>query len=275
MAPALFKLHLELQKKLVQKRREFAAVRKQHTEDVIAKELKENRRILHSILDANSEIQENNIHLVTIPTGLSGLSTPSIERINKYSEHLWNIIQEAFKTSDTDNPESDQKVSNYDRLLRVEESFTEIPLMRTISDRICSLCKGGCCPSGNEHAYLSVATIRRFMQFKPDFSAETILDYYLTKVSSETIDGACINQTKTGCVLPRKMRSDVCNGYYCDSLKNYQEKQAGNESSLVVIAIQRSNNNWNRFDREVDNEIVNVTFVKEDRINPVEVTFHD
>lgn len=129
------------------------------------------------------------------------------------------------------------------------------------------MCKGGCCASGKEHAYLSVFSIRRYMDDSPGQSTAEIIDLYLSKVSSETIKNSCINHTSTGCALPRHLRSDICNGYYCNSLKSYQEKMAGRENSIAVLAIQRSSTYWNRFEPEVHNEIIGVALI-ETEANP-------
>lgn len=248
----------------MQKRREEAAIRKQYREEVTLKERKENKKILQSILNTNAGISRKNTHLVNLPIGLLELTTPSSERIASYRKHLRNIIKSAFESFAEDNSESEQKDSAYIRLLKVEKNFIETPHMQTISNRVCNMCKGGCCPAGKEHAYLSAQTIKQFMKLKPNISQEKILDHYLSKVSSKTIDGACINQTKTGCTLPREMRSDICNGYYCDALISYHEKQAGNEIPINVIAVQRSHNNWNRFDPDVDNKVIKVALLEEE-----------
>ncbi len=96
-----------------------------------------------------------------------------------------------------------------------------------------------------------------------ELTGDDILEMYLSYISSEAIiDGSCINQTPTGCTLPREIRSDICNGYYCEPLKSYQKECTEKKEIGPVLAIQRSNTNWTRFDPDTCNEVISVTVLK-------------
>ena len=73
--------------------------------------------------------------------------------------------------------------------------------------------------------------------------------------------GACVNQTASGCVLPRSLRSDVCNSYYCDSLRKLHGEWEAGEVPNALLVVQRSHTNWNRFEGEGVNPVVGVRLV--------------
>jgi hypothetical protein len=106
-----------------------------------------------------------------------------------------------------------------------------------------------------------VLTIRQFMDANPALSGEAVLNAYLSKLCPESVAGSCINQTATGCALPRDMRSATCNGYYCEPLKKYQEKAAQGDVPRRVFAVQRAKSDWGRSDITRENRIVNVALV--------------
>ncbi len=263
MIPSLFKSHLQFQREIYNERREKEAAKKIYIEEAWAREGQENQTILQFILDKNSELSENNTHVLVIPTGLSRLVSLSKERVKNYTEHLKSIINQAMEYTDSSKVEFDQHHDIHEKLLEVEQRFMENPVLLTISDRICGMCKGGCCTSGREHAYLSAITIKRNLDIDPSLTATDILDLYLSNISSETIDGACINQTKTGCALPKELRSDICNSFYCDSLKSYQMNLADEEDPGMLLAIQRASTCWNTIGPDVSNEVVNIALVQE------------
>lgn len=85
---------------------------------------------------------------------------------------------------------------------------------------------------------------------------EEVLNRYLTRLSKTTITNSCINQTEIGCSLSRDMRSDLCNGYFCDSIVAYQKNAEFTASTSAVLAIQRANTNWNSLEPEVETNVV-------------------
>lgn len=265
MTPHMFKSHLDFNRKLIRQRREKDAARQKHRDDVANKESQENRKIQQMVFDTFLELTEESTSLLTIPSGNSKLLAVSSERKNKYIEHLKSIINEACGYANAAEVVFDEHHDAYGKRLIVEQRFDNIPALQSISDRLCNMCKGGCCAQGKEHAYLSVFSMRRTMDLNPNQTAEEILDDYLAHICTQSIENSCINHSQTGCALPRKMRSDVCNGFYCDPLKAYQKKVETEEKLSMVIAIQRSSTYWNRFDVDACNEIVDVGVLDENR----------
>ena len=269
MPPAAFSTRLKFQKSLIHERSERAAKKKKYIEEIKEKECNEHSLLLHSVLKNNPELTNQNTYLLTIPSGLTAVSPLTQERISSYTEHLRNIISQATQ------PVNDPEVSNVlhqEPQVKTAQLFLDKPALRTISDRLCGMCQGGCCPTGNNHAYLTVMTISRCKQTHPDFSDEEILDLYLCHLNSETIEGACINQTSSGCALPRELRSDTCNEYYCQSLLLYQQVQAEKDSLDTVLAIKRSGTNPNYVDPAVHNDIIGAALIDEEKLEILEIT---
>ena len=149
-----------------------------------------------------------------------------------------------------------------------EAHVPEDSLLNVISDQLCGMCKGSCCAAGGNVAYLTVETIRQFKQQNPDLSAEEILQAYMSRVPVESVTSACINQTSTGCALPREMRSDTCNEYFCDTLKGWREREQERES---VLAIQRDTPLWIRSGSGQRNDIHQVALIDRSGSSPLPV----
>lgn len=271
MPPALFENHLKFQKKVHEQNRTREASRQKRLAEISEKEEKEHRQILRH---ANNHYQESSgkpLQLVVIPSGLSQLSLTPVERIERYAEHLVDIIVQAADCADFDESVYDQHWDAQDKLAFVDERFRRHPELHAMSDRLCTLCKGGCCYAGKEHAYLSVTTIKRYMDSHQEIPGAQILDLYLSHLNEETITNSCINQTATGCALPRELRSDICNAFFCDPLKSYQRKALDNKDTEPVLAIQRAGTYQSCPDPDVFNDVVNITLLDESHTQKVTI----
>ena len=255
----MFQSHLQFNRNVISKRRENDATRKKHRDDIEARELHELMTIKETVLNANPSFSESTMSFLTIPSGGSTILPVSEERRHRYINHLKSIINEACEYNDASEVVYDEHHDAKSKHFVVEQRFEVTPGLKVISDRLCAQCKGGCCASGKEHAYLSVFSIRRYMDEHPDVLPEELLKKYVDNMSDETIENSCINQTLTGCAVNRDLRSDICNGYYCEPLKSFQKKMENKDVMPVVVAIKRSSTYWNRFDESVCNDIVDVT----------------
>ena len=131
---------------------------------------------------------------------------------------------------------------------------------------LCALCGGGCCTKGGNEAYLSAATMRRFMQAQPDLSKEQVAAAYLACVSGKTQAGSCINHTGQGCSLPKEMRSDICNRFSCDALDSLQAAQRGRvgvEAVQAVLVVRRKQDHWNRAQPGLENAVTGLALLRE------------
>lgn len=264
MTPFFFKHYLESQKNIFKQLRDNDRKKQEYSEKINKNEREQNRKLLQTFLDNNPKFSEKEIDVIKIPSGLKKIATPENIRIKKYSEHLSTIIQKAMENIINNTFTDDQNTGDIkDKLLILDHKFSKIPKLKDMTDKLCGMCKGGCCPAGSDHAYLSVSTITQLIKTKPDLSVAEIRELYLSRVNSKTVIGACINQTRLGCSLPRDMRSNICNVYYCDSVKSYINDEAHMDAKhqKMVFAVQWSNTNWNRLDSSFDNEIVNSALI--------------
>jgi len=266
MSELFFKAHLKFHKKLLRQRQESDAARKKYIDDINEKEARQNAQIVKLIYKRHREKMRDSTRVLVIPSGNSESVDISDERKNNYIEHLTEIINEASKYNSADDVMYDEHHDAYYKKQIIDKRLKNMPALRMVSDNLCCICKGGCCASGKDHAYLSVFSVRRFMDENKHLTSDEVLRLYISKITTESINQSCINQTLTGCVLPRNMRSDICNGYYCESLKTYQKNTSADDNALSVIAIQRSSTYWSRYSPGVNNEITNVSLVEEMKV---------
>lgn len=262
MPAAQFESQLAFNRKLLSQRREKDRIRKQLVDKITSRERKEHESIFQETLSTNPDLCEDNTHLIVIPSGNCEIVAADEERQTRYIEHLNDIINQACEYADASQVIHDEHHDAYAKRLAVDHRLDNNPELRVLSDDLCSLCRGGCCASGKEHAYLSVFSMRRHMDENPEHTAAQIIDLYRSKMSDESIGNSCINHTANGCALPRHLRSDICNGYYCDSLKSHQKKMDDRKPSGAVLVIQRSSSYWNKFEPGVYNKIVNVALIR-------------
>jgi len=91
-----------------------------------------------------------------------------------------------------------------------------------LSANVCTACRGSCCRSGGDQAYLTEETMVRSLEAHPDWTHAQILDSYLNCLPAESVENSCIYHSATGCGLPRDLRSSTCNRYLCGKLRNLQ-----------------------------------------------------
>ncbi len=266
MEPTLFKHHLAFQCKLIQQRQEKENSHKQHVAGIKLKERNENQEIFTKTLASAPLLSKNTLQLIPIPSGISTLTKLPEERRNRYIDHLKNVIEKASTYTHASEVPPDQHHDAYEKLALNERSFKQSPLLQATCDSMCAMCKGGCCADGKEHAYISPVIIRRQMDANPELQKEDILATYTANIAPESAQNACINQTKTGCALPRTLRADICNSYFCGPISTYIKNMESVEILKPVLAIQRSNHAWNRFDTSKPNNVVDVRLIESDQI---------
>ena len=103
----------------------------------------------------------------------------------------------------------------------------------TVTRAACALCQGFCCKGGGEHAYLDARNLARVRQARPELEARAVIRLYVERVPAEGYDGSCVFHGKQGCTLDRSLRSDVCNSYFCNGLRDFVATADG-VSSVVV-----------------------------------------
>lgn len=255
MSPALYKQHFQRQQQyIIQKK--FAEIEKQkHIERVKHAEFDENEIMRKRAEDRLSSRNGRSIKVTQIPTGLEALKPLEAERINEYLQHVQSAIERACEVEDISELLDDQLLATHQSLLLQDARITSNPMLEAEVEKLCGLCRGGCCAAGGNHAYIHAVTVRRLMDGL-SVNAGELLDFYQQHLPQFSIVGSCINQTPTGCSLPRQYRSDVCNLYLCEELEEHLAwKESDQAHSEINLVVQRGNTNWNRFEAVEKNPV--------------------
>ncbi|MGV7210363.1 hypothetical protein ACLB1G_21225 [Oxalobacteraceae bacterium A2-2] len=182
-----------------------------------------------------------------LPTGPRRARPLSARRRERYRAHLLGIVAEASGMPSAGAPAAGTSSA------AMPSAVSAMP------GRLCALCGGGCCTRGGEQAYLSAATLRRFMDARPQLSPAEVVAAYLEHVAPAPQARSCINHTRHGCSLPRDMRSDICNRFACEPLARLLAAQRGGDGKTgalpVVLVIRRQQDHWHRAEPGLDNAI--------------------
>jgi hypothetical protein len=108
----------------------------------------------------------------------------------------------------------------------------------------CGICAGACCLQGGDRAYLNEENLIRIMRKFPSQRPNQILKKYLSAISEKVYENSCIYHTQTGCSLPRELRSEVCNQFFCPSLKDYLKYAKKNPENKKAAIIVRNRELW-------------------------------
>jgi hypothetical protein len=159
---------------------------------------------------------------VMVPLNRKTLVPKSSERVRRLRKHLIACLR-ALRTMK--NPERSASP------VRPEpDGFVGI-----VARAACTVCRGWCCKSGGEHAYLDQQSMARVRRAQADLDARAVLRLYVDCVPAVGYEGSCVFHGAEGCTLDRSLRSDVCNSYFCSGLGSYV-KTGGASGGVVVIA---------------------------------------
>ncbi len=149
-------------------------------------------------------------------------------------DHLKSLIAEAHekrKVSPDDHPD------NAAPTIAPDANSKPLPIVQ----EACTTCRGSCCISGGNRAYLTVEMILRYSNEHPEFEAHKVRAVFLSHVGERTIENSCIYHGKNGCGLPRDMRSTTCNEFECARLRRLLKKLSGPGPHLVfLVAAEKS-----------------------------------
>lgn len=233
--------HAEAQRLRLAERREREALEHEAIRDAACRE---------------QDLPASSYPLLVLPSGPRAFEPLTPQRRQRYREHLAAIIAEAGCGEDGD------------AAIAETPAIDAAPPM-PLATQLCTLCRGGCCSGGHDRAYLTAATIRRFMRLRPELRPDEIAEAYLDRLGDQTVAGSCINHGGTGCSLPREMRSDTCNDYFCNPMRAWQARCASGEPPRGAFVIQRRLDNWNRDRLDAANDIVDVSVVTETGSRPL------
>jgi len=160
---------------------------------------------------------EESFRLAVVPASLSRITRLPAQRRREFRNYLKELIDKAFvrPIPPVVDPGQTAPLSDEDARLRAA------------SGQACACCRGSCCQGGGfTHAYLEIATIQRYRTAHPNQRPRGVLAAYMNCVGDETAEGSCVYHRTDGCSLPKDMRADICNNFYCGGLQNFRQKAA-------------------------------------------------
>lgn len=149
--------------------------------------------------------------IVVIPSFPQRRTRLPAARRRAFGEHVARQIAVAFERGPDDTPP-------------VQTDPPPTPEVAAALGAACATCRGHCCRHGGERAYLGPEAMQRYIAAHPDHGPEDVQRAYLAHVGTRTVTGSCVYHGARGCTLPREMRSDTCNRFFCGPL--YDLKRA-------------------------------------------------
>jgi hypothetical protein len=107
-------------------------------------------------------------------------------------------------------------------------------LVARVARTACSLCRGSCCRGGGDHGYMDERTMARVRRARPELDAREVLRLYVGLVPGLSYEDSCLFHGEQGCTLPRSIRSDICNSYFCRGLEDYIQSNDPTEPVLII-----------------------------------------
>jgi len=157
--------------------------------------------------------------LAVIPASVSRITRLPAHRRREFRKHLKELIDRAFAMPVAPPANQDQSQDqNQDQATTAAQAR-----LRAASGQACACCRGSCCQGGGfTHAYLEVATLQRYRAAYPDQSPREVLAAYMSYVGDKTAEGSCVYHRTDGCSLPKGLRANICNDFYCGGLQEFR-----------------------------------------------------
>lgn len=166
--------------------------------------------------------------VAVIPASMVKITHLPEKRRHEFRDYLTQLISQAVASPSAPSAASDST-----------PPAAQDPRLLAVLGKGCACCKGSCCQSGGfTHAYLTLETIRRYRAAHPGQRPREVLAAYLDAIGNQTYAGSCVYHQADGCSLPRAMRADICNQFFCGGLLELQQKllSTGLLRSFVVAA---------------------------------------
>lgn len=272
MSPEAYRVHFQRQSSMIRLRHTREAQRQAHISVVDTAEAEENQRITDQVRGTRDDGER--LVSLALPRGVEDPAAATPERRKRFQAHLEAVIAEAESLPENGGIEAipeERYKGAMERNHRVTELLEQQPALQERYDQLCGVCRGGCCAAGEEHAYLTAHTIRRLLDADAALTGADLLATYLEHAPHESMERACFLQTPTGCAMPRELRSDVCNGYFCPQLVSLQVDWS-EEDPRPALAIQRAHHVWNRYVTTTTNPVTTVVVVDQDGVQTINLT---
>lgn len=153
-------------------------------------------------------------------------------RLSALGDHLGQLI------SDARQDRGESAGDGCDR--QAPMAAAEGDCMRvSILEQACAICRGCCCLSGEDLAYLDKGTMSSYLDEHPQYDSPQVISEFLSHVPQSTCKDSCVYHGEEGCGLPREMRSSVCNKHECAHLGWLEESLKGLPAYRVFLVGMR------------------------------------
>ncbi len=165
--------------------------------------------------------------LAIVPHTSAEMADPDPELIGLFRRRLVEMVNAAI-----DDPEQKSDWPSDVEPSPAPTQKTELPVF----SQACISCRGHCCHQGEAHAFLSVGILRRYVVHHPELSREEVVAAYLGWLPRKSLTDSCIYHTDQGCNLPREMRSDICNQFLCDPLRQVRKEIRSGVRQFFIVS---------------------------------------
>lgn len=145
--------------------------------------------------------------VVLVPANAQRVTALPAARRRAFAAHLRAVIDQALAQPPPRR-----------RAQRPPEPGAVAPGHPVLADA-CATCRGRCCVQGGTHAFVDTDTIHRLIAERGLRDPRAIARAYLRHLPARTYADSCVFQAADGCALPRPIRADICNWFYCAPLK--------------------------------------------------------
>lgn len=106
--------------------------------------------------------------------------------------------------------------------------------------QMCTWCQGRCCRFGKDnHAFIGEPHLRRWQRDHPGSSLDDAAQAYIDALPEVHAENSCYYHGAHGCMLPREMRSSICNRHVCNALDELQLLCRDEPEREVVLVMGR------------------------------------
>lgn len=205
------------QQKQAQMRANEAIQRRRHLIDTVAPETRNQMALSAGISDPES------VPVGIVPRFRQTLVDVPEARRKAFLKHVHSVVEQVIDESGRMPESSTPEPGGSERVLTAQYAG-------------CALCQGRCCRNGREHAYLNKETMRRIRRDHPEKNMDQFLEMYLERLPAESVEGSCLFHGQAGCVLPRGIRSNICNEFLCTDIKLIGKTVQNSDADTIFIA---------------------------------------
>lgn len=234
MSETAFKQYLFLQSRQIKWNIRQTAIKKQMLE--MQREI-EGKEYVECLMRKIKEFHGKDLSMyphTMVPKNTREICHLPEQRKHLFRDFLTTVIKKAFIEFE------DNKDNKTEQFFQHEDGEVAYPM----EEQTCSICRGVCCNTGGKNAYIKKETILRYLSEHPDQTQGQVLAAYMAYLGKKTFANSCVYHTKTGCCLPRAMRSDTCNEFLCDTLIELDRQLNKTPIPKGVLLIEYSSKNW-------------------------------